>query len=407
MKNTLVSEVRADKTGKLVTRHVRAETGAVGAGKPMPSPSLPAAPEGRKRRAVKPNEAQLASCRYGIPVNQPDSKNWGPHVIGWPSPELDAVPFTEKQSGQFLHHWYRFDVSDVEYYSVMSAARPFDALNLLHRGIKSADEAREFLDEHGLSHLSGDYSAYTDELLRHRINSNLGMSYLNDIIDADADPILAGEWVKMCSQKSIMDEARFIKDEMLSGQVTMADLKEVGVRNLAHEIKTVAEYIIHSKNDNSPNFTLKEIGMVMEDVTRDIAFEKERWKASNRWGSDEFVSDNNTVPARLAVVRALGEEGTLVISINVDMHDWELKRMEESGKVDPVRLGSLTFFASKVRIRLSGEEDYRAMAELFDSGVEVEKVRAFLDRTPNSMSTEEKLREAKNGLHTSVVSGWL
>jgi hypothetical protein len=407
MKNTLISEVRADKTGKLVTRHVRADKGAVGAGKPLPSPSLPAAPEGRKKRAFKPNEAQLASGRYGIPVNQPDPKNWGPHVIGWPNPDLAAIPFTKRQQETFVHDWYRFDATDVEYYSVMSVVRPFDALNLLHRGIKSADEARKFLDENGLTHLAGDYSAYTDELLRHRINSNLGMVYMNDIIDAEPEPALAGEWVKMCSQKSIMDAARFIKDEMLSGQVTMEDLKAIGVRNLGHDIKTVAQYIIHSKNDNNPNFTLKEIGMVMEDVTRDIAFEKERWKANHRWGSDEFVSDNDTVPARLAVVRALGEAGTLVISINTDIYDWELKRMEESGKVDPVRLGRLTFFASKARTSLFREDEYLAMAELFDSGVEVEKVRAFLDRAPSSMSMVERLREAKAGLHTSVVSGWL
>jgi hypothetical protein len=368
---------------------------------------LPPAPERRKKRAFKPNEAQLVSGRYGIPVNQPDAKHWGPHVIGWPNPELAAIPFDKRQQETFVHDWYRFDATDVEYYSVMSVVRPFDALNLLHRGIKSADQARDFLEENGLSHLAGDYSEYTDELLRNRINTNLGMVYMNDIIDAQPDPSYAGAWVKMCSQKSIMDEARFIKDEMLSGQVTTEDLKAIGVRNLGHDIKTVAQYIIHSKNDNNPNFTLKEIGMVMEDVTRDIAFEKERWKSNNRWGSDEFVSDNDTVPARLAVVRAMGEAGSLVISISTDMYDWELKRMEESGKVDPVRLGGLTFFASKARIRLFRDDEYRAMAELFDSGVEVEKARAFLDRAPSSMSTAEKLREAKTGLHTSVVSGWL
>lgn len=409
MKNILVSEVRADKDGKLVTRHVRADKGTAGSGKTLPSPSLPAAPERRKRRAFKPTPEQLASSRFGIGVNQPDPKNWGHHVIGEPHADLAAIPFTMEQKNRYAHNFYRFDASEVEYYSVMSVTRPFDAINLLHRGIRSADEARNFLEENGLKHLIGDHAAYTDELLRHRLNSNLGMVYMNDLIDAQADPVLAGEWVKMCAQKSILDEARFIRDEMLSGQVTTEDLKAVGVRNLSADIKAIAQYIIYSKHDGNPDFTLDTISEVMEDVTRDLASEKDAWKSSRpAWSNDEF-SYTSKAPARLAVARVLGAEAAYLYRPSVEMHDHELKRMESAGTMDPDRLGKLTHFATKVNAYLYDEEDFSAMGELYDTGATFEEVNAFLQRAKadKSMTTAERLVAAKEGLHTAIVDGWL
>lgn len=408
MKNTLIPEVRADKTGKLVTRHVRADNGPVSDGKRLPAPALASASGGRRKRFFKPNEEQLASGRYGIAVNQPDPTNWGPHVIGEPHPDLAAVPFTARQAENYTGNYYRFDANALEYYSVMSAVRPFDAINLLHRGIKSADEARAFLEDNGIGHLIGDYSDYTDELLRHRITPNLAMVYMNDVIDAAPDPVLAGEWVKMCSQKSILDEARFIKDEMLSGQVTAEDLKAVGVKNLAADIEAVAKYIIHSKNDNNPDFTLTDIRMVMEDVTDSIQYEKSKWKSSRRWSTDVFVSENDTAPARLAIVRAMGKEGVLAYYVNVGMHDWELKRMEASGNVDPERLGKITYFSSRLGTHLRTEKDFIAMSELFDSGADLDKTREFLRSvTGRRMTAAEQLNAAKEGVHTAVVGGWL
>ena len=405
MNNNLTPEKRLNKNGVLVTKHVRNGSTTTQNKVQLPAPAAPQTT--RVRRAFKPNEAQLQEGYFGIPINQPGAKYWGPHIIGRPHPDLAAVPSTdEKQKEQPHRDWYHFRASDVEYYSVLSVVRPFDALNLLQRGIRSAEEALEFLEDHGLKHLAGDYSAYTDEILRHRINGNMGMVYLNDIIDAQADPVLAGEWVKMCAQKSIMDEARFIKDEMLSGQVTVEDLKAVGIKNIGADIKAVAQYIIHSKNDNNPDFTLEEIEEVMEDVTRDLTSDKADWKSKPRWAQKEFTFVSKA-PARLAIARVMGSDAALMYRPSVKMHDYELQRMEEAGNVDPERLGRLTWFATKVNVQLEDEEDFIAMSELYDTGVEVKSVNAFLSQVGTRMGTAESLTAAKEGLHTAVVSGWL
>ena len=404
MKNTLIAEVRPDKDGKLVTRHVRVDKGAAGAAKALPSPVLSASQQPKKRRAFKANEQQLRNINYGIAINHPDPENWGPHVIGEPHRELKAVRFTEIEKRKAEGNWYRFQCSEIEYYSVLSVVRPFDAMNLLHRGIRSADEAVEFLHKNGIEHLSADYSAYTDELLRHRIGPNMAAVYLDSIIDADADPQLAADWVKMCSQKSMLDKAVVIKDEMLSGEVTIADLKAVGVKNLAPDIKTVAQYIIHSKNDGNPDFTLDDIAEVMSGEVDTIAYEKSIGR-TNAFGREPDY--NRNIEPRLAVARFHGAQAGSIYSIATSMYDYQNRRMKESGTVDEKRLADLTFFTSKINVSLHLKADFEAMIELHESGVSPADVNEFLTKADKKMSTSVRLAAAKEGIHSVISGGWL
>jgi hypothetical protein len=55
-----------------------------------------------------------------------------------------------------------------------------DAFNLLHRGIRSADDAYNFLADNGVEHLAGDHSNLMDELLRHRVEPHAAAQYIDD-----------------------------------------------------------------------------------------------------------------------------------------------------------------------------------------------------------------------------------
>ena len=404
MKNTLIAEVRPDKDGKLVTRHVRADKGAAGAGKALPSPSLTGSPQPKKRRVFKPNEQQLRNINYGIAINTPDPENWGPHVIGEPHRELKAIRFTEIEKRKAEGNWYRFQCNELEYYSVLSVVRPFDAMNLLHRGIRSADEAIEFLHKHGIEHLSADYSEYTEELLRQRVGPNMAAVYLDSIIDSDADPQLAADWVKMCSQKSIIDKAIVIKDEMLSGDVTIANLKAVGVKNIAPDIKTVARYIIHSKHDGNPDFTLDDIAEVMSGEVDSIAYEKSMGR-TNAFGREPDY--NRNIEPRLSVARFHGAKAGSSYSIATSMYEYQLRRMNEAGAVDEKRLADLTLYATRVNAYLHSREDFDAMVELHDSGASYTEVNDFLSKAAKGMKTSVLLNAAKERIHSVVSEGWL
>lgn len=402
MKNILVPEVRPDKDGKLVTRHVKSGASVSPAGKPIPSPALTPDARQRKRRAFKPSAEQLMDCRYGAPINNfEEDENWGNHVILPPAPELEAIPFTREQQEAFQGSYYRFTANEVEYYSVLSAVRPFDALNLLHRGIRSADEAKAFLAEHGLDHLAGDYSHYTEELMRLRIRSNMALVYMNDIIDADADPQLAAEWVKLCDQKSIIDKAMVIKDEMLSGQVTANEMKSVGIRNLLPDIKGVAESLIHLKHDENPQFTVEDIAAIMENELDTMSYEKEKtWISSTK-----YDPVHNTRP-NLSVMRYYGRR--FVSAEGRSMYWHGHKQMKDTGKgIDDKRLADLTLYATEARTQLFFDEDYSLLEELFDSGMSAKDLYGFVAKSDKSMSTASVFAAAKAGIHSTVSNGWL
>lgn len=397
--SNLIPEVRADINGKLVTRHVKSGDAAA-TGKTLPAPVLKA--EGvrqRKRPAFKPTERQQMQVSYGVPMDTSEDDDWGRIGNRPTSPELLAVPITERQKELFIGDYHRFQTNELEYYSVLSVARPWDAINLLHRGIRSADEAREFLSQHGLDHLAGDYSDYVDEFLRKRFSPNLAASFMDKIIDYGAEPKNAVEWVEACAFKSIMDKAAVLDKEMLSGAVTVSDLKEIGVKNAAVNMKAVGEAIVRSKSGDYPLLTMEAIKSLAQLEVDAKTF---AWSASKD-EDDGFVS----LEARLKICAVHGFDAADGW-INLKSYVWKRDAAREAGAEDDKELADYAAYTSKVGAGMGSPKFYEAVDRAMKAGVDPSVVeRMKKEGNYNNSETIRLIDAATESIAPSVASGWL
>jgi hypothetical protein len=299
-------------------------------------------------------------------------------------------------------HNYRFLASDVEYYDLMSVVRPWDAANLLARGIRTADEAREFLAEHDLEHLIHDKPEIAQELLRGKFNSNFAASYLDEILDADAEPAHALDWVKACSMKSIMYQAEAIKDEMLSGQVSYAELSSVGIRYLDSCLKPVAAHLIHVRDDNNPDYTVDDIIKVMSYEAGHETVEKALGRAQTP------EKRQRRAYVRLNVARFHGGEAGTKFILPTGPTTWLAKRMHEEGSTNHRELAEFTLWTSKLNYSWHRGDEYRAaLSEVFRLGISPDKITDYLENANDEGEAIDLLRAAKKDIPLSIVDGWL
>lgn len=395
----LVPENRTDKNGRVVRKWVRPIDAPARSAAAIPAVAV--APPPSRRRAFKPTETQLQKMSFGIGLEARDEQHWGEHIIHEASPELRAVPFTEDQRRRASGNWVRFSASEVEYYSVLSAVGPYDAINLLHRGVHSAEQAREFLGEHGLGHLAQDNSAVCEELLRLRVRPNMALVYLQKIRDyGAADPRLAAEWVALCAKQSILDKAGVIRDEMLSGAVTTADLKKIGAKALGHDPATIARAVIRWKESASPGYVLEDMRDVVE---HDIQM---------RQHGHTTKPPRQTLEPALAVLHYHGRESLYRLWGKADPPYWaERTRMIQRGAVNEKRLADIALFAAEVNYPVYGPIS-QTVIKMFDTGIPAEEFRHRLDapeskQHPLPRRFELALEMAAHGVPPAVSNGWL
>lgn len=395
MTPNLIKTPIVDKNGKQTTVRKRADTGTVSKQLGNIAPTV-AKPATRKRRAYKPTESQLENVSFMVPRSTADDRSWGKKVNRETDPELNSIPIATDGRYSSDDHCYRFSASEVEYFDVMSVVRPWDAINLLARGIKTSDEAREFLAENNLEDLIHDKPEIAEELMRGRINVNLAASYMDEIIDADADPKNGLEWVKTCAMKTIMYKAEAIKDEMLSGNVTYADLSRVGVRNLDPGIKEIAEYIVHSRNDNNPDFTVEDIATVTA--------------TSLSYGSMQTIdAKKDSLRIRLNLARFYGvNAATGYSAAPPEATVWLRNNMLAEGTVNDRELADLTRFCAKLKhAYYKGDNYHHELVEIFRSGTPAEKVSDMLADSRNSAEAVLRLAAANNDIPLSLADGWV
>lgn len=405
MNPNLIATPIVDKNGRQTTVRKRVDNGSASKQLGGLAPTL-AKPAAKKRRAYKPTENQLRQANFMIPMDVSNDEYWGKKPNRRTAPELAAIPLPDVEGTVWRPksdtHNYRFLASDVDYYDVMSVVRPWDAANLLARGINSADEAREFLSEHGLEHLIHGKPEFAQELLRGKFNANLSASYLDEIIDADTEPAYAHDWVKACSMKSIEYQAEAIKDEMLSGEISYADLSSVGIRNLYDCIKPVATHITHMRNDDNPDFTV-------EDITKVMSYEVGHETVEKALGREQTPEKRQRrAYVRLNVARFYGGEAGTKFILPTGPTMWLAKRMHDEGTTNHKELADFTIYTSKLNYSWhKSDEYYNALVDVFRLGIDPDRVTDYLENANDDGEAVDLLRAAKKDIPLSIVDGWL
>lgn len=402
----LTAQLRPDHTGKMVTRWVR-EDAPSGSVSPLPAPKLATSPKSSpaKKRPLKLTPKQTTQpVSYGMEKSNVDRDEYGHHIRRSLSEELKTIPFNAHQVERGHGGWYRFSATEEQFYAVMSVARPMDAMNLLHRGIRTADDAYSFLSDNGVEHLAGDHSELMDELLRNRIEPQAAAPYIDDVLDKGGDPKGAADWIKLSSRRALLHATDEVRDDMISGAVTLKEMQSMGIKNLnARSLPAFAKYIKLSKADGNPNFTVDDISAVAKVHADEI------YVAPSQFGPNR----GSTLETVLSVARFHGAAAVFEIKNHVDAsyHQRVSRGMiGESGSVDEKRLSDMTLFYSRLKkqlVFLKPEHD-EAVRELFDQGITADAIGDYLTGAKrDSAETAVRLNAMRQGIVSAVSDGWL
>jgi hypothetical protein len=247
----LIPEKRLDKTGKLVTRHVRSEApapkSAVGIPAPAAAPSAPQQKQNAGKFKLRPKQLQKRSYREDI-------------TQMFLSHELQGDDFTLRQ----LHH--RFVANDVEVLSVLAVAHDGDAMKMLNDGVRSTEEALDYLKQRGMEP-DHDRTELVQEALRRNISAadyrdffrsaNLPGSKLNSPFLADA--------MELYSSASLRDQYHWVSHDVLDGTIRFEDIKHLGYTKLKpyDRLKHTAE-ALRKVNEPDAKYTIGDVKHLLD-----------------------------------------------------------------------------------------------------------------------------------------------
>lgn len=355
MNNNLIPEKRLDKNGRLVTKHVRA-------GKPLsvalnaPAPSLPTTKKlTPAQRAQKTREVAYAA-RGDYELKR----------------KLNVDPDGER---------IVITASDAEFYSVLSVASRANAFMLLESGIRTADDASNYLMDNGFEELIQDNTALCEEALARKIpptkyiESSVNMrgpessDFFFDALEVYSSSIPAGgrSHSRLVVASSVYD-----------GIISLNDLKKIGFPAINKFRDKDALY------DSLEKVQKKEVNYTAEDLAK--LMEKYSMGFRNA----------------LIVTELYGAEFALTLHSPDSQY---AENLSERG-VEKERAMKLLTFSDQLAVTEQENEVYRPqlpysmIEKCFDLGLSLTQV-ATQDYT------EQQLDGLLAGVTSSVSSGWL
>lgn len=378
--NNLIPEQRADKNGNLVTRHVRA-TPKQGAGRTvMPQPSLGTsiASKGAKK-PFKPREKQIT--QYNASHNV-DSYPFDQRLV------TDEEEKAEERARQNRYYsaYYVFKASEVEVYDVLSVAPVGEALRMLSRGVRTADEARTYLTEHGAADLILDRRDQMNEALEKNVSHYDFVSKSESLLEFEKSPHLI-DCVRFASSSLNEGLNGTVGYQIASGEISFEDIKAVGITKLkSYDRLYPLVDAFKALNANEGDYTvegLKELVVraANEDLKSHFNYVCRLMKEIGLRETLSFKSLDNVANSYLAYKIAPGSN-----RYGGDA----LKRAVYSARLNdglPNSTRSTTF-----------------SDQFFDAGIPVETV---VDVVSRGGGVREAIAIHEEGIQASVSGGWL
>lgn len=400
--NNTKPEIRVNKLGIPVTKHVLIDASAKGSPKKLPPvPVVQTSP-----MTATPQQLTNADVVMSSRLFASDDRIF--NLLG----EVRAEPYT-------------FNASPAEIFSVYSVTNCGNALALMEMGVRTADEARDALYEAGASDLIKDRSAVMEEAMKRELPYDKTAYLFQKLIDplnAESTPYVADAlefyaWKGNVGVKERME----ICNDIIDGTVRLDDLKSIGLNKLdtssaVHAV--TASLKKFSKRKKKP-YTPAEMGQLLNKAKKDrvegddIAIAVE---AIEKFGIDGikklddlyhvvshhwYLEDDKT-PVESAYYAALVSEGT-----------------QRAGRTLSDVYLSTTFVNEIVAFRSAKISAEQATA-LFSQGHDAEESIAYLKLLDDEgIAPDEALpliAEGKsaqeiigirNGINPSVADGWL
>jgi len=335
---TLIPEVRVNKNGVPVTKHVKPE--AAHGVKNIPSPVLTTASEQKPMKLLPRQKA--------IHQGMLDRSTYRPSKA-----LLEALPYKHEGTSN------KYSISDEDAYGMFSTMRVNDALHLIHFGHRTKESALEFLNDHGVGSLVQDNSEMMNEALARRIPA-LKFIEMHGAHGMHGHPqgiFLDAAEAHSSGTLTYWNRPHPVALRVLKGDLSLADIKGVGVSriqksNAAHDVLDA----LQSMKDGSLDCTVDDIRALIDKNNDEVnAADPLKWalRSIQRYGADFLVGVNRLITAhRIAehferygfptseIKELITYEGTMRQSGESSSSLTIVKKLKDAG-VDPVIAGHL------------------------------------------------------------------
>lgn len=163
------------------------------------------------------------------------------------------------------YEWVSFQATDLEVYDVFSATRDNPAgILLLNNGIRSAEEAREFLTSIEAENLIDDRTEMAQKALARRIDSDMLIKFSELYNPAlwhsgeHLDRYLDG--VELYSFPKFQSKTGPLFSDVLTGKIKLDDIKTIGIKVVATHFNDDSDLnSLRSLADGSANYTAEHL----------------------------------------------------------------------------------------------------------------------------------------------------
>lgn len=377
MSGNLVPQKRMDKTGKLVTRHVLAEAPISSTAAPIPAPSVKAVVKTKKTTLKPPLPKQLKVQTRMTNVGRIS-----------PDPELLVALGIDPENAFPL---VSVKASDVQLFDMFSVASTSNAAMLVSYGVKTPDDAVEFLKTRGIGHLVLDRREVMDRAQSLRVNAwnlmDAPYKFEVDELACDADRLIQA--VRLDDSASLPrwkdDRAgRETKEtsyanEVLNGSISYDDVMYLGLSFLADR-GTLAMGICDHLRDIHEGRAGYDVN-VLEHV-----LQKSRY--------NPYVFDGGMTMVKEYGADLVMELPTLDSALVIDREYPDRSTLQRADMIRYQRDGEFSF------LDLSTKD----IVELFDSGIPVDTAKEMLQK---KLTVSQIIGVRKEGISQPVASGWL
>lgn len=282
---------RLDKNGVLTTKHVRVDSKSKTPSSPIPAPK--AAPKSPVKTKA-PTKSQLKPQPRAVTAS-----------LEQRDPELLNALGIDADLGI-----YRFRASDAQVYEVLSVTGNGTALALLQSGIRSRDDAENYLMDNGFERLLTDNSAYAQEAQARGIDPKWYFQQTRLSSDEDlSDPLF---WDALeVTNSAALSYNQNLRHSVRNGEIRMADIKTVGATRISKSLgqNEIEEALVKIASGEA-NYSASDLKAVIEKFgDQSNVLMESALALTEDYGVDYALSIRNPKPHIMAVNDIMKDNG--------------------------------------------------------------------------------------------------
>jgi hypothetical protein len=281
---------------------------------------------------------------------------------------------------------FTFVASEVEVYSVLSVAQPGDAVWLLSKGVRSAEDAADSMRGYGAEDKMLRRTIITAEALRRGISSLDFMMRMRLAVIAnpvDGDDLRVMDVLELSTISSLDEQWGWAAREVRNGLIRLEDIKYLGVSKLKSRRRLVSIIeALQAVHEPETKFSMEDLKYLVDKGARD-SLPETHFKAAVEYLVAEGVG-------------GLKKTDSLKMIRSMSVRHYDDKRLQRvSYEID---------FRAVYKWQIGVPFPEKGLIELFDAGVPADKAAELMNE---GLPVGSVIGVSIDSVEKPLAGGWL